>query len=110
AEVTAEDFGAVAENRHPRTGERLSVRDAANRRPGYEFMFAPPKSFSALWARTGDERLLDIFEESVVETLSEDIQSEVKTRVRRGGQDKDITVGNLIASLHLHTTTRPVKE
>jgi conjugative relaxase-like TrwC/TraI family protein len=109
-DVTAEDFGAIADNKMPGTGERLTVRDAANRRPGYDFMFAPPKSFSALWARTEDERLLEIMQEAVVETLRDDIEPEVKTRVRRNGKEEDITVGNLIASLHLHTTTRPLKE
>src|SRR5262249_59590794 len=58
-EVTAEDFGAIADNRMPGAGERLTVRDAAKRRPGYDFMVAAPKSVSAMWARTGDERILE---------------------------------------------------
>jgi conjugative relaxase-like TrwC/TraI family protein len=109
-EVTAHDFGAVAGNRNPLTGERLTVRDAANRRAGYDFTFSPPKSFSAMWARTGDARLPEALQQAVAEWLREDVEPEVKTRVRRSGQERDVTVGNLVASLFLHDTSRPLKE
>ena len=56
-EVAAKDFAALADNKDPRTGKRLTVRDVANARPGYDFTFFGPKSFAAMWARTGDERL-----------------------------------------------------
>jgi conjugative relaxase-like TrwC/TraI family protein len=109
-EVTAKDFGAIASNRMPGTGERLTVLDAAKRKPGYEFMVAPPKSVSSMWARTADPRIPAMVMEATKEWLREDVEPDIKTRVRRGGQQTDITVGNLIASLHPHLTTRELKE
>jgi conjugative relaxase-like TrwC/TraI family protein len=109
-QVSAQDFIALASNQDPRTGERLSVRDVGNARPGYDFTFSPPKSVSALWARTGDERLVEAFRQSVLDTLREDIEPEMKTRLRRGGQDGDAVTGNLVAALFSHDTTRPLKE
>ena len=113
-EVTAKDFGAIADNTMPGTGERLTVRDAAKRKPGYDFMVAVPKSVSAMWARTQDERILEKVKEATIEWLREDVEPNVQTRLRRAeyrdGEEKDITVGNLIASVHPHLTTRKLKE
>ena len=113
-EVAAKDFRRLAQNRKPGTRQRLTVRDAANRKPGYEFHVAPPKSVSAMWAQTGDDRIPQAVMETTAEWLSEDVEPDVKTRLRRAehrdGEEKDVTVGNLIASLHLHLTTRPLKE
>src|SRR5713101_4639 len=77
-EVSAKDFLALADNKDPKTGDRLSVRDVANARPGYDFTFSPPKSVSALWARTGDERIVEAFRRSVLDTLGQDIEPEMK--------------------------------
>jgi conjugative relaxase-like TrwC/TraI family protein len=109
-EVSAEDFIALASNRDPRTGKRLTVRDVANARPGYDFTFSGPKSFASMWARTGDERLIGALWQSIHETIAEDIEPEMKTRLRRAGQDSDVVTGNLVGSLFLHDTTRPLKE
>src|SRR6185437_1144193 len=109
-EVAAGDFMALAGNRNPRTGERLSVRDVAKARPGYDFTFSGPKSFAAMWARTGDERLIDAFRQSILDTIAADIEPDMKTRLRRGGQNTDVVTGNLVGSLFLHDTTRPLKE
>ncbi len=109
-EVAAKDFLALAGNRNPQTGERLSVRDVKNARPGYDFTFSGPKSFAAMWARTGDERLIDVLRDSILDTIARDIEPEMKTRLRRAGQDSDVVTGNLVGSLFLHDTTRPLKE
>jgi len=106
-EVSQADFFALADNKHPETGQRLTVRDVADRRPGSDFVFSPPKSISALWARTGDERILEAFRESVRDTLSEDIEPAMKTRLRRGGQNGDVATGNLVGAMFLHTEARP---
>jgi conjugative relaxase-like TrwC/TraI family protein len=86
-DVSAEDFVALAGNQDPRTGQRLSVPDVANARPGYDFTFSPPKSVSSLWARTGDERIVGALRQSVLDTLQGDIEPEMTTRLRRGGRD-----------------------
>jgi conjugative relaxase-like TrwC/TraI family protein len=107
------DPGAAADDNEPKAGSRLTVRDKANRRPGYDFVFSPPKSFSSLWARADSERkerLLAIFRQSVIETIHDDIEPEMKSRLRRNGQDGDIVTGNLIGSLFLHDTTRPLAD
>jgi len=109
-DVASKDFMALAGNRDPRTGEKLSVRDVANARPGYDFTFSGPKSFAAMWARTGDERLIDAFRETILESIALDIEPEMKTRLRRNGQNGDVVTGNLVGSLFLHDTTRPLKE
>lgn len=109
-EVAVKDFIALASNRNPRTGERLSVRDVKNARPGYDFTFSGPKSFAAVWARTGDERLLNAFRETILESIARDLEPDMKTRLRRNGQNSDVVTGNLVGSLFLHDTTRPLKE
>jgi conjugative relaxase-like TrwC/TraI family protein len=109
-DVAAKDFIALADNKDPRTGKRLTVRDVANARPGYDFTFSGPKSFAAMWARTGDERLIEAFRESILDTIEHDIEPEMKTRLRRNGQDGNVVTGNLVGSLFLHDTTRPLKE
>lgn len=108
--VGAADFAALADNRHPDTGQRLTVRDTANRRAGYDFTFSPPKSVSALWARTGDDRIAQAVFQSALDTLTQDIEPEMKTRLRRNGAQADVVTGNLVGSLFLHETSRPLQE
>lgn len=67
----------------------------ANARPGYDFTYSPPKSVSALWARTGDGRIAEAFQAGVLDTLREDVEPAMKTRLRRRGQDGDAVTGNL---------------
>jgi conjugative relaxase-like TrwC/TraI family protein len=109
-EVAAKDFLALAGNKNPNTGERLTVRDGKNARPGYDFTFSGPKSFAAVWARTGDERLIEALKGSILDTIRLDIEPEMKTRLRRAGQDSDLVTANLVGSLFMHDTTRPLKE
>ena len=109
-EVYQAGFFALADNKNPESGKRLTVRDMENRRPGYDFVFSPPKSVSALWARTGDERIVEAFRESVQATISEDIEPAMKTRLRRQGQNSDVLTGNLVASLFLHEDTRKLED
>jgi conjugative relaxase-like TrwC/TraI family protein len=126
--VSQEDFFALADNKvpasydpgpeaandnAPQAGSRLTVRDKANRRPGYDFVFSPPKSVSSLWARADaewKERLVAAFRQSVLDTLREDVEPEMKTRLRRNGQDGDIVTGNMVGSLFLHESTRPLED
>src|SRR5262249_58716902 len=48
-EVSAKAFRRLADNKDPNTGKRLSVRDVAKARPGYDFTYSGPKSFAAMW-------------------------------------------------------------
>src|SRR5262249_34585123 len=56
---------------------------------------------------SGDERILDAFRQSVHETMGE-LETEMKTRVRKKGSDHDRVTGNLVYADFLHFTSRPV--
>src|SRR5580704_5617500 len=56
---------------------------------------------------SGDQGILDAFRGAVDETMRE-IESEMKTRVRRKGQDTDRVTGNMVWAEFIHTTSRPV--
>jgi conjugative relaxase-like TrwC/TraI family protein len=105
-EVSPEQFGALVANRHPRTGERLTPRDR-ERCPGYDFTFSVPKSVSVLYALTGDKRIREAFQASVVETMH-DVEAEALTRVRRNGANSERTTGNLAWAAYTHFTSRPI--
>ena len=60
-----------------------------------------------LYALSGDESILDAFRGAVDETMRE-IESEMKTRVRRKGKDEDRVTGNMAWAEFIHTTSRPV--
>jgi len=108
-DVQQAEFFALIDNRHPTTGQRLTVRDRTDRRPGWDIVFSPPKSVSVLRA-FGDERIRDALVESATETLSEIEAEAVRTRLRRGGQQGTATTGNLVASLFFHDTTRELAD
>ena len=57
---------------------------------------------------SGDEGILDAFRGAVDETMRE-MEAEMKTRVRRKGQDTDRTTGNMVWAEFIHTTSRPVE-
>src|SRR6516225_1591504 len=100
-------FERLCDNLHPKTGEPLTVRTRTDRRVGYDFTFSVPKSVSLLYAMSGDQGIMDAFREAVDETMRE-IEAEMKTRIRRKGQDTDRTTGNMVWAEFIHTTSRPV--
>ena len=74
---------------------------------GYDFNFHCPKSVSVAYEFTQDERILDAFKFSVNQTMRE-IESEIKTRVRKNGADENRTTGNMVWAEFVHFTARPV--
>ena len=62
------------------------MRTRTERTVGYDFTFSVPKSVSLLYAMSGDQGILDAFRGAVDETMRE-MEAEMKTRVRKGGQD-----------------------
>jgi conjugative relaxase-like TrwC/TraI family protein len=100
-------FERLCDNLHPQTGKPLTVRTRADRTVGYDFTFSVPKSVSLLYALSGDQDILEAFRGAVAETMQE-IETEMKTRVRRKGQDTDRTTGNMVWAEFIHTTSRPV--
>jgi conjugative relaxase-like TrwC/TraI family protein len=105
--VDKESFERLCDNRHPATGKPLTVRHRTERRVGWDFTFSVPKSLSLLYAMTGDQAIMAAFRNAVDDTMRE-IESETKTRVRKGRQDRDRTTGNMVWAEFIHTTSRPV--
>lgn len=105
--VRKDAWDTLCDNRDPRTGLPLTVRQKRERSVGYDFNFHVPKSVSLLYALTEDERILNAFRESVDETMRA-MESEMKTRVRRGGRNEDRTTGNMVWGEFIHLTSRPV--
>jgi conjugative relaxase-like TrwC/TraI family protein len=107
-QVDQESYFALCDNQHPETGEQLTPRQKQNRRPMYDWTFSAPKAISVLYEYTGDERIRDAFTQSYRETLG-DAESEMKTRVRKGGKDEDRVTGNMVVAEFTHFTARPVE-
>jgi conjugative relaxase-like TrwC/TraI family protein len=105
--VTQADFDSLCDNKIPGTDERLTQRNKSNRTVGYDFNFHCPKSVSVTYEFTRDERILGAFKLSVNQTMRE-IESEIKTRVRKNGADENRTTGNMIWAEFVHFTARPV--
>src|SRR5207244_4284250 len=101
-------FEALCDNLDPRTGKKLTARTDTERRVGYDFTFSVPKSVSLLYAMSGDQGIMDAFRGAVDETMRE-IETEIKTRVRKRGQDTDRITGNSLWAEFIHTTSRPVE-
>lgn len=105
--VDKASFEQLCDNLNPGTGKPLTVRTRAERTVGYDFTFSVPKSVSLLYALSGDQDILEAFRASVDETMRE-IETEMKTRVRRKRQDADRTTGNMVWAEFIHATSRPV--
>src|SRR5579872_3340858 len=106
--VDKASFDRLCENRHPGTGSPLTVRTRGQRTVGYDFTFSVPKSVSLLYALGGDEAIVEEFRSAVDETMRE-MEAEMKTRLRRVGQDSDRVTGNMVWAEFIHTTSRPVE-
>jgi conjugative relaxase-like TrwC/TraI family protein len=100
-------FERLCDNLHPATGEPLTVRTRSDRTVGYDFTFSVPKSVSLLYAMTGDPEILAAFRAAVDETMRE-IETEMKTRVRKGRKDEDRVTANMVWAEFIHATSRPV--
>lgn len=100
-------WDALCDNRSPSTGDVLTPRQKRDRRVGYDFNFHVPKSVSVLYGLTRDDRILDAFRESVDATM-QDMEVEMKTRVRSGGRNEDRQTGNMVWGEFVHFTARPV--
>lgn len=105
--VDKDSFERLCDNRDPRTGKALTVRTRTDRTVGYDFTFGVPKSVSLLYAMSGDQDILAAFRSAVDETMRE-IETEMKTRVRKGRKDHDRVTGNMAWAEFIHMTSRPV--
>lgn len=106
-QVDQESYFALCDNLDPNTGDKLTPRQKDNRRAGYDFTFSAPKSVSVMYELTSDDRILSAFRDSVNETMQE-VEAEMKTRVRKSGGDQDRVTGNMVWAEFVHFTSRPV--
>lgn len=106
--VQKEDFAALCDNLHPRTGQRLTARTDVDRTTGYDFNFHCPKGVSLAYAFTQDKQILEAFRASVRETMGE-LEVETKTRVRTQRRDEERVTGNLCWAEFIHFTSRPIE-
>ena len=102
-------FNQLCDNINPRTGQSLTPRTVENRRVGYDISFHCPKSVSIVHGLGDDKRILRVFEQSVYKTMQE-IEADMQTRVRMGGQYRDRESPELIWAGFTHQTARPVAE
>src|ERR1035438_2948628 len=93
-EVKDAEFLAMCDNLHPVTGEQLTPRNKENRRVAFDFTFSVPKSVSVYYELSKDDRVIDVFRSSVNDTMQE-LEREMKTRVRVKGSDHDRETGNM---------------
>jgi conjugative relaxase-like TrwC/TraI family protein len=69
--VAADEFLALCENEHPRTGGLLTQRRDRLRRVFYDFTFSPPKSVSVAALVAADKRIVAAHAKAVKTALSE---------------------------------------
>jgi conjugative relaxase-like TrwC/TraI family protein len=105
--VTSEQFHALCENRNPQNDDRLTQRQKKEdkRRVFYDFACSAPKSVSVLAVTLDDERLVVAHEESARIAFRE-LETFASTRVRKQGNQRDRTTGNLVAAAFTHTSSR----
>ena len=113
--VMRDEFLALCENQHPKSGEQLTQRrntvrrdgadEVANRRVFYDFTFSPPKSVSIAALIGDDQRIVSAHADAVKIALNE-LERFASARVRGGGNNADRRTGNIVAALFEHETSR----
>ena len=105
--VMREQFQALCENQNPETSERLTQRQQKEdkRRVFYDFTCSAPKSVSVLAITLDDDRLVTAHEEATRIAFRE-LETFAATRVRKQGNQRDRTTGNLVAAAFTHTSSR----
>lgn len=107
--ATKETFFRLCENKHPDQERALTPKTRDDRITGWDINFHCPKSVSLLHVLANDDHILDAFEASVKETMT-DIEADTKTRVRKNGNYEDRTTGELAYAKFTHQTARPVAD
>lgn len=107
-EVSEEAFTLMVKNRNPITGEKITPRDAANRRAGYDFTFNAPKSVSVVEAITQDDAIREAHR-TAIEKAMQEVEENMQVQVGQGKKKHYETTGNLVYASFEHDTTRPIE-
>ncbi len=99
-------FDMLCDNRHPTSGKQLTKVTRDGRRVGFDFTWSAPKSVSVVHAITGDQAIMEVFRESIADTMQE-MEEDMQARVRKGKQDYDRTTGNMCHAEFVHLVSRP---
>ncbi|HXI71405.1 MAG TPA: MobF family relaxase [Verrucomicrobiae bacterium] len=105
--VTRDQFHALCENQNPNDDKRLTQRQEKTnkRRVFYDFTCSAPKSVSVLAVTMDDDRLVSAHKEATRSAFRE-LETFAATRVRKQGNQRDRTTGNLVAAAFTHTSSR----
>lgn len=104
--VTSEHFTALANNKHPITGEKLRPRISEVK--FHDVTISAQKSYSIAAIIGKDERLIQGFQRAVEKTFLK-LEAEIAVRDRRGNSynsEKFATTGNGAAAVFLHDDNR----
>lgn len=108
-EVSQDQFEKLVQNRNPITEDKLTVRDAPNRRAGYDFTFNAPKSVSLIEAITGDEAIREAHRKAIQKAMQE-VEANMQYQSGQGKDKHYETSGNLLYASFEHDVTRPVEK
>lgn len=88
--MSPEVFEKLCDAHDPLTGQPLLKQHGENHRAGTDFAFAPPKSFSALWAVADSDMraMLEQINREAVRTGLDHLNEQAVTRLGKQGQDK----------------------
>ena len=106
--VTEHQFEQMVHNRNPITGDKITLRDAKNRRAGYDFTFNAPKSVSVVEAITKDEAIR-LAHRTAIERAMKEVEANMQIQVGQGKNKHYETTGNLVYASFEHDVTRPVE-
>lgn len=109
--VTKEAFVALLDGKlkNPETGliEDLAANSSGNRRPGFDFTIAPPKSVSIVGLVGGDERVVEAHQLANARAMAWLEKNAAVIRVRAdGGPPEARLAGNLLYATVQHETNR----
>jgi conjugative relaxase-like TrwC/TraI family protein len=93
---------------HPTTGEQLTARLVTDRIAGTDLTARIPKGVTEA-IEGGDARVEKAVWDTLHETLDQDVEPRITTRVRKGGKYEDRVTGNMAWFGFEHPETRPVE-
>jgi conjugative relaxase-like TrwC/TraI family protein len=112
--VTEDTFLAMCEGQHPKTGQRLTMRQNTTRREGtcnvsnrrifYDFTISPPKSVS-LVALYQDARIIEVHDRAA-RVMMDELEKFAETRVRKDGANSERVTGTCVSAMFRHDTSR----